>query len=154
MSAGGIMAGAVVSLMVTFWYPTAVLPEPSVATHSTVVVPSGKPSDGALFVTDEMLPELSDTIGRPSDNNFVSKPVASLSKLGGLEILGGIVSNAGVLSVPLPESCCGTPTTETENFWMLPELSLALASIFAGPFLISTIAYHSDQLPPRGMAFL
>ena len=51
-SAGAVIVGFILSVTVTFWVPVAVLPEPSVTVHVTVVSPSWK-AEGASLLTEQ-----------------------------------------------------------------------------------------------------
>jgi hypothetical protein len=91
MSAGAVIVGGVESMMVTNWSAEAELPESSVAVQVTTVVPTGKPSDGALLVTVGAGSSSSLTVGVPNETG-VRGAVASSVTPAGAVMDGALVS--------------------------------------------------------------
>jgi hypothetical protein len=73
IAAGAVIVGKITSLIVTVCVAVAVLPEPSVTVHVTIVVPIGN-AVGALFVTDAT-EQLSAVTGVPRFNPVLVQPL-------------------------------------------------------------------------------
>jgi hypothetical protein len=101
MSPGVSIVGGVVSTILTFWEIVALFPAASVAVHVTMVVPTGKPPDVALFVTTGAGSRESMTDGATSVTS-VRFPVASLTRSAGCNIMGGSLSE-DLLEPPPPK---------------------------------------------------
>ena len=90
ISAGAVMDGAPVSVIVTCWVSIALFPESSVAVHVTVVLPTGNPPGGASLVTVGDGSSSSVTTGKPSGtkvNSLVaSKVISAGAVIEGVEV--------------------------------------------------------------------
>ena len=99
ISDGGIMVGSILSTTVTVCVAVAVLPEPSVTVHVTVVSPSGK-LFGASFVVEATL-QLSSVVSLPSVTPVASHVPASTFTVtaAGAVIVGSILSTTVTVCV-------------------------------------------------------
>ncbi len=108
-SAGQVMVGTILSMTVTCWVHVAVLAEPSVTVHVTVVAPSGNTA-GASLVTDETL-QLSRVTGVVSttpeavhDPASVGISISGIQKMVGFTLSFTVTVWSQVVILPAPSA--------------------------------------------------
>lgn len=105
-AAGAVIVGFTLSITVTNWVAVAVLPDPSVTVHVTVVAPNGNAA-GALLVT-EATEQLSLVVGVPNETPVAVQPEFVVTFLAaGAVMLGFTLSVTvticvAVVVLPLP----------------------------------------------------
>ena len=125
-STGAVMVGFILSVTFTFWVAVAVLPEPSVTVHVTVVSPSWK-AEGASLLT-EATEQLSPVTGIPRLTPVAAQPVLVVASTStGAVMVGFILSvtvTFWVAVAVLPEPSVTVHVTVVSPSWKAEGASL------------------------------